>query len=90
MYSRFLVAFSVFCSFSIFVNIKKVQHEQSATGENCNMQRVQRKKNAKRKRCIVLKCNTKRVQHEQTPTGENCNMERVQQQKNSKRKYCNV
>ena len=37
------------CLWGLATPLEKVQHKQSATGKNCNMQRAQQEKNAKRK-----------------------------------------
>ena len=69
----FLAVVFVFCSFSIFFNIKKMQREKSASRNKCDKKNVLQEKGATTK-----KCNMKRVQHEKNATRKKCYKKKVQ------------
>ena len=59
-----------------------VPHEQSATGKNCNMQRVQQEKGARKKHCNDKEQDEK-ISTRKSATWKWCSMKRGQHEKSA-------
>ena len=67
-----------------------VQHEQSATGKDCNIRRVQQKKNANRKHCTSKSATWNSAIHKKSATRKKVQHEKITTQKSAIWKKCSV